>query len=99
MGENSSETSQREDNANAASNSIEAPIIDNAASNIEETSESSFEEIEGAVGTTTTAASDEDATTISKLEEVKEDLRQVSEALNPFVSKSDESNEHQKDCD
>ena len=52
------------------------------------------------MGTTTTGASDEDATTISKLEEVKEDLRQVSEALKPFVSKSDdESNEHQKDCD
>merc|ERR1711976_903785 len=83
---------QREDNANAVSNSIEAPIIDNASSNIEENSESSFEEVEGAVGTTTAAvASDEDASTISKLEEVKEDLRQVSEALKPFVSKSDES--------
>ena len=75
-------------------------FTDNATSNIEENSESSFEEIEGAVGTTTAAvASDEDASTISKLEEVKEDLRQVSEALKPFVSKSDESNEHQKDCD
>jgi len=82
-------------NASTIATIEDAPIVD-ASTNREETSESSFEEIEGAA---VAGSGDDDSTTISKLEEVKEDLRQVSEALKPFVSKSDDDNEHLNDCD
>merc|ERR1712029_1010851 len=84
-------------NNNTIATIEDAAAIEDASTNREETSESSFEEIEGAA---VAGSGEDDATTISKLEEVKEDLRQVSEALKPFVSKSDDdNNEHLNDCD
>merc|ERR1711982_116581 len=84
------------DSNNTIATIEDAAAIEDASTNREENSESSFEEIEGAA---VAGSGDDDATTIPKLEEVKEDLRHVSEALKPFVSKSDDDNEHLNDCD
>merc|ERR1712029_1214863 len=94
--ENSSTEASAIDSNNTIATIEDAAAIEDASTNREETSESSFEEIEGAAFA---SSGEDDATTISKLEEVKEDLRQVSEALKPFVSKSDDDNEHLNDCD